>query len=149
MKKSTNGRSVFLATVVLVGISGCGPKIQFVEVNGVVKLNGAPMADALVEFLPDPDKGTEGPRSSGKTDAEGRFRLQRDDDQFGAVVGFHRVLVQDMRTFPPPRDQHKGGVPPVMPLSRIANQYENASRTPLRQEIKAEPGPIVIDVKSR
>lgn len=130
-------------------VMGCGSKPTMTEVFGIVKLDGAPMPDALVEFLPDPDKGTNGPRSSGKTDSEGRFRLMRDDEQMGAVVGWHRVLIQDMRTFPPPREQHKGGVPPVMPPSRIAAQYQNASRTPLRQEVKPESPTIVVDVKSK
>src|SRR5438552_19006537 len=121
MNRRLGRTCVFLSAALL--LTGCGSKPQIVDVSGVVKLDGVPLPDALVEFLPDPDKGTNGPRSSGKTDAEGRFRLLRDDEQYGAVVGFHRVLIQDMRTFPPPREKHKGGAPPVMPPSRISNRY--------------------------
>jgi hypothetical protein len=120
-----------------------------VDVSGVVKLDGMPMPDALVEFLPDPEQGTHGPRSSGITDAEGRFRLVRDDERGGAVVGFHRVIIQDTRTFPPPRNRWTQNEPPVMPPSRISNRYENATATPLRQEVKAEPQDIILEVTSR
>jgi hypothetical protein len=129
--------------------SACNSQPPFVEVTGVVKLDGMPMPDALVEFLPDPEQGTHGPRSSAKTDAEGRFRLIRDNNRHGAVVGFHRVLIQDARTFPPPRNRWTKNEPSVMPPSRISNRYENATVTPLRHEVKAESQSIVLEVSSR
>jgi hypothetical protein len=107
------------------------------------------MPDALVEFLPDPSKGTHGPRASGTTDKEGQFHLVRDDDQDGAVVGFHRVLIQDARTFPPPRNRWSEGKLPVMPPSRISHRYANASDTPLRQEVKAGPQTITLELASK
>src|SRR5262245_36844441 len=91
-------RYVLLCPLLCLAACSAGP--PFAEVSGVVKLDGVPMPEALVEFLPDPERGTHGPRSSGRTDAEGRFRLVCDDEREGAVVGFHRVLVQDVRTFP-------------------------------------------------
>jgi hypothetical protein len=141
-------RCVFLFALVLPTATGCGSSPQFVEVSGVVKLDGKPMPDALVEFLPDPEKGTHGPRASGKTDTEGRFRLVRDDERVGAVVGFHRVLIQDARTFPPTR-RESGGKLPVMPHSRISERYATASDTPLRQEVKAEPQNITLELASK
>src|SRR5262245_61550617 len=121
---------VLLFALVLLTATGCGSSLQFVEVSGVVKLDGKPMPDALVEFLRDPEKGTHGPRALGKTDTEGRFRLVRDDERVGAVVGFHRVLIQDARTFPPTRRESKGKLP-VMPPSRISERYATATDTPL------------------
>jgi hypothetical protein len=135
--------------VPLVSLPACAAKSQFAEVTGVVKLDGEPMPDALVEFLPDPDRGTSGPRSFGLTDAQGRFRLTCEGERDGAVVGFHRVLVQDVRTFPPQRNRQAVGPPPVMPRSRVSSRYENASATPLRQEVGAEPQFIVVEVKSK
>jgi len=133
----------------LLALSACAAKPQFAEVSGVVLLDGAPMPDALVVFLPDPYEGTHGPRCSGITDAQGRFRLIRDDEKAGAVVGSHRVLVQDVRTFPPPRNRHTGGKPPVMPPSRVSRRYENASITPLRQSVKLEGQTVTLEVKSK
>src|SRR5262249_7401960 len=53
----------------LLSLTACSSGPQFTEVTGMVKLDGVPMPDALVEFLPDPAKGTDGPRSSGRTDS--------------------------------------------------------------------------------
>lgn len=133
----------------LLALPACEAKPQFAEVSGVVLLDGKPMSDALVEFLPDPHEGTHGPRCSGITDGQGHFRLIRDDERPGAVVGFHRVLIQDVRTFPPPRNRHTGGKPPVMPPSRVSRRYGNASVTPLRQEVKPEAQTVTLEVKSR
>jgi hypothetical protein len=140
---------VLLFALVLLAAAGCGSGPQFTEVSGVVKLDGKPMPDALVEFLPDPDKSTHGPRASGKTDAEGRFRLVRDDQQDGAVVGFHRVLIQDARTFPPTRREIAAGKSSVMPPSRISTRYATATDTPLRQEVKAGQQTITLELASK
>ena len=138
-----------LFALVLLTATACNSNPPFAEVSGVVKLDGKPMPDALVEFLPDPDQGTHGPRASGTTDGEGRFRLVRDDEKDGAVVGFHRVLLQDARTFPPTRRESPGGKLPVMPPSRISARYANATDTPLRQEVKAGPQTITLELTSK
>ena len=135
--------------IALVAMASCESRPAFAEVSGVVLLDGQPMPEALVVFLPDPEQGTNGPRCSGITDAQGRFKLVRDDTGVGAVVGFHRVLVQDMRTFPPPREKHVGGKPPVMPPSRLSRRYENSGSTPLRQQVKAETQSITLEVAGK
>lgn len=140
---------ILTGALVLLTTSACSSSPQFADISGVVKLDGKPMPDALVEFLPDPGKGTHGPRASGTTDAEGRFHLVRDDEQNGAVIGFHRVLIQDARTFPPPRNRWTGGKLPVMPPTRISDRYGNASDTPLRQEVKAGPQTITLELTSK
>ena len=140
---------VLLFALVFLTGTACNSNPQFVEVSGVVKLNGKPMPEALVEFLPDPAQGTHGPRASGTTDGEGRFRLARDDEQDGAVVGFHRVLIQDARTFPPARNRWSGGKLPVMPPSRISARYANASDTPLRQEVKTGQPTIILEITGK
>src|SRR5262245_22615782 len=99
-------------------MSACSSRPPFAEVSGVVLLDGKPMPDAIVQFLPDPDKNTEGPTSSGKTDEEGRFHLMSEDKygRDGAVVGFHRVVVWDARTVAPPRNRWSEGKRPICPL---------------------------------
>ena len=138
----------FLLIALSLTATSCDSKPRVVPVSGVVKLDGAPMPDAQVEFLPDPDRGTIGPRSTAKTDTEGRFRLTCDDQRDGAVVGFHRVIVQDTRTFPPPRNRAAQGPPPVMPPARLHERYESAAKTPLKQGVKMETD-VVIDVTSK
>src|SRR5262245_22845893 len=75
---------------------GCGGGPKLAPVSGVVKLDGAPLAGAAVQFQPvSPDGQTPpGPGSYGKTDADGRYSLKTvDRDRAGAVVGTHRVSI--------------------------------------------------------
>jgi len=125
----------------------CGSNPQVAPVSGVVKLDGVPLPDAVVEFLPDPDRGTTGPRSTATTDEQGRFRLTCDDGREGAVVGFHRVLVQDARAFPPPRG--RAGAATMTPASRIPERYGKVTGTPLSVEVKADPQTVTLEVTGK
>src|SRR5262249_6529561 len=85
--------------ILAVGIAGCGgdggPK--YVKVSGVVKLNGVPYADAVVQFAPQGSKDNNNPgkSSSGYTDKDGRFILKiSGEDKEGAVVGSHVVRIR-------------------------------------------------------
>ena len=79
--------------IVLLLSTGCGSAgPTFVEVEGVVTLEGKPVDKIHVEFWPE----VEGPRSSGITDAEGRFVLATADGlNKGAVKGRHKVVLSD------------------------------------------------------
>ncbi|QDU56225.1 carboxypeptidase-like regulatory domain-containing protein [Aeoliella mucimassa] len=82
---------------------GCGSSgWQYAEVSGQVKLDGQPLANAVVEFaiLTPPPEGTEGDRlpvASGQTNEQGEFHLEtltpENDKINGAVVGNHRVTI--------------------------------------------------------
>jgi hypothetical protein len=62
-------------------------------VEGTVSKGGRPFQGVEVVFLADSDAGTMGPRSAGRTDETGRYRLRTDDGEDGVVVGKHRVLI--------------------------------------------------------
>ena len=86
-------RTLCLIAAALV-VAGCGPKgpdVQFVE--GVVTLDGKPLDGAAVAFVP-VDKA--GISAAGKTDADGRFRLNATQGKKygkGTVVGEYVVTV--------------------------------------------------------
>jgi hypothetical protein len=81
-----------LAFGLLALASGCGP--GYVPVSGHVKLDGKPLAGALVMFHPDNDTVNPGPGSQGKTDAAGAYSLQlMTSNVTGAVVGKHHVSI--------------------------------------------------------
>lgn len=68
---------------------GCwrsGPKV--VPVSGQVLIDGEPVADASLQFIP---AGTRPAR--GQTDAQGRFTLTTFQEGDGCVPGEHRVVV--------------------------------------------------------
>jgi hypothetical protein len=160
---------VVLLPIVLVG-TGCQREIPYGEVEGVVTLNGKPLTDVEVVFLPDPDKGTQGRRSVSLTDKEGRYRITSDTGRAGAPVGFHRVCIIDMLS-PPwapvavmPGEGSKGGAPAGMKeppgmkavaaggdnqkRSRFPSVYGNANSTPLRDvEVKDGTQTINFELK--
>jgi hypothetical protein len=79
---------VTLLTVVLTGCGGRGPT----PVQGVVRLEGTPVAGATVLFMPDGQP--RGRPASGFTQSDGTFQLTtyRPDD--GALPGTYRVVIQ-------------------------------------------------------
>ena len=75
--------------------TGCGLKTA--PVSGRVTLDGKPLANATVVFVPEADGAGKDakPSSVGTTDANGHYSLELDrpDKTPGAVVGKHRVLI--------------------------------------------------------
>jgi hypothetical protein len=73
---------------------GCGSG-KFVPVSGKVTLNGKALPGAIVSFEPLGSDGAPSGElgSTGKTEADGTFRLQSTDGSSGAVPGKHRVRI--------------------------------------------------------
>jgi len=97
------------------------------QVDGTVKLDGEPLANAVVEFVPDLDKKKQAPISRGTTDDKGHFVLTCDNKKPGAVIGKHNVLVHTGRT------EGDGKPPPTLP-----GVYSNPVKTPLKIEVTAD-----------
>lgn len=81
-----------LATASVLSLCGCGcggdlPELG--KVKGVVTLDGQPLAEAQVEFLPE-----SGRPSGAETDEDGRYRLRYTADTDGAIVGRHTVKIR-------------------------------------------------------
>ena len=77
-------------TLLAVVLAGCGGR-RVSPVQGVVTLDGEPVAGATVSFLPD---GEGGRPATGFTAADGTFRLTTYQTDDGALAGDYRVLVQ-------------------------------------------------------
>jgi hypothetical protein len=122
---------------------GCGKKPpEFGQVEGTVRVNGQPQARLLVRFLPDSAKGNDSPiNSTGTTDAQGKFTLEHIYDNKpgpGALVGWHRVIIEDRSRGPTPQGQTPP--PPLVPI-----EYSSPGSTPLFKEVK--PGGQTIDLE--
>jgi hypothetical protein len=65
-----------------------------VEVTGTVTLEGKPLAQARVTFVPT-DASVGGPSAAADTNEAGWFRLEGLDGRPGAVAGRYRVTVED------------------------------------------------------
>jgi hypothetical protein len=136
-----------LAVCTLAG-AGCGGGTGLTEVEGVVTLNGKPLDDVQIDFLPDPVQETRGPRSSGVSDAQGRFKLVSVDQRPGAVIGTHRVLITDLKQWEGIRIGREDSNKPLKP-SRLPDRYTNERQTPFKNiEVKAGGAPIKLDLTS-
>lgn len=86
--------AVLLLLAACVGCGGSGPTI--VPVTGTLTYKGKPVPNALVFFLPENGRPSQGP-----TDAEGHFKLSYTNEKDGAVVGKHKVWVSSRQTTKP------------------------------------------------
>lgn len=68
--------------------SGEGTEVDLGQVTGVVTMDGQPLADVVVVFMPD-----KGNPSSGITDSSGNYELAYLGDSKGALVGQHKVSI--------------------------------------------------------
>jgi len=154
-------------------VMGCSQEHPYGEVEGVVTLDGKPLTNVEIVFMPDPEKGNRGRRSTAVPDKDGHFRIASDAGQTGAPVGFHRVIVNDLLKprkgdLPIPNvkvaDEEKGGeggavgvkAPPVAAAGpnptqkkqRFSDDYEDALKTPFRDiEVKAGSQTINLELK--
>ena len=72
-------------------LSGCGPATKRKPLEGTVTLDGEPLSEGTVRFLP--RSGTGGPAAGGKI-TDGRFEIDRDR---GAFAGTFRVEITATR----------------------------------------------------
>lgn len=147
------GNAHALCALLVVGtVAGCSSRPPVAEVEGVVKLADKPLPHVRIQFLPDPDKGTQGPISSAVTDEQGRFQMVCADGRVGAVVGWHRVVITDMNTrlLKSPRESrleedNKKAKQKPQP-NRVPDKFTTAAHTPLLQEVKAEKQEMTFDL---
>ncbi|NLF09312.1 MAG: hypothetical protein GX594_15235 [Pirellulaceae bacterium] len=131
---------------------GCGRPPLPAAVEGTLRLNGRPLENCLVIFLPEPGQAAEGRRFVGLTDANGHYRLRCDDQQEGVGVGWHRIVLQDMSVSTGVVRQDHGTVaveaapPPPARRSRLPPKYTSPTQTPLRKEVKPERQTIDLDI---
>lgn len=83
------GRLPLLAALLLLPLmAGCGGSSTHAPVAGVVTLNGKPIADAAVSFIPD----SGGRPAIGSTAADGSYQLKC-KEKVGAKIGPNRVAI--------------------------------------------------------
>src|SRR4051794_13571831 len=93
----------------LILLSGCGSGgLRLTPVNGIVTVDGKPLARAGISYQADPTKGNSTPHiPSGTSEADGKYELETTTRK-GAPAGWYKVLV-----FPPGPEEIKGDIPPT------------------------------------
>ncbi len=74
----------------LASLVGCGGNNDLASVTGQVTLDGKPVPEAFVKFIP---KGSSGAPSFGKTDASGNYVMMFSDTEKGAWIGENSVTI--------------------------------------------------------
>ena len=122
----------FAGSLALVALlAGCAPDgPELATVAGTVRLDGQPLEEATVTFIP--SKG--GRPSAARTDPEGRYELVYTRDRNGALLGEHTVRISTFRKGDPEQD-----IAPV--LERVPVKYN------IQSELKktVEPNGNVFD----
>jgi hypothetical protein len=102
MYRATSGWWVVTVAVVSAAVvaGGCGKHSpQFIEVSGLLLLDGKPLPKAKIEFQPELANFGAEMNSWAVTDDQGRFNLVRNFTQErGAAVGKHHVVVTELPT---------------------------------------------------
>lgn len=130
---------VLLTAALAAFVVGCGgpsgPPTG--KVSGKVTLDGQPLADAGIEFLPD-----NGRPAAARTDKDGNYVLQYSASQAGAGLGMHTVRITTGGERPDPATGQFKKYPELVPP-----QY-NVQST-LKKEIKAGENKIDFELKSK
>jgi hypothetical protein len=143
-------RCVFVQYVLAMGLlccaQGCGGDgLERVPIQGVIKAQGSPLANAVVQFTP--QEGTPGEGALGMSDAEGKFTVissRRDDS--GVPPGKYSVRVSRFvggNGAPLPPDATQADHPDAK--ESVPAPYSTPN-SPLRVTIATEGGLVEIDI---
>lgn len=140
------------ACVLTVALAGCGgPRTSPVE--GIVLLDGKPLADASIQFVP---QGA-GRDATGETDNNGEFAMSTFEPRDGVAPGDYKVVISPPVSAADPthyataeeamsgasKQQAKKESGPAFP-----QRYARADQTPLTQQVPVQ-GKLRFDLKSK
>jgi hypothetical protein len=144
-----------LCAILTPAISGCGGaapsnRPKTIAVKGAVTYKGAPVADALLTFIP---KDAKGKGAVGKTDASGQYQLTTFAPGDGAVPGSYSVTIAKTTSKSPlTEDQEhelmgKGmPLPPPVIKDELPVKYKQDKTSGLTAEVKEGAGPVNFDL---
>ena len=118
----------------LVGVAGCG--IKRIPTSGKVTLDGQPLTEGVLQFIPDASKGNtlrlgcSGPISNGRWSLA-TTGMARADTGTGAPVGWFKV------TYTHPNEGSKA--PGASAAPKVAAKYYREDTTPLSIELTDPP----------
>lgn len=119
---------------------GCGPDgPELGHVTGTIKLDGEPIENAYVTFLPTFPNGIE---LVGKTDANGQYEIKYSAKRDGVLLGKHQILVSTLDDIKNPNGSNTK-IP-----ERIPAIYVN-EESPLYFEVKKGENDASFDIPSK
>lgn len=140
----------FLGTGFLL-IAGCGGGPDLAEVKGKVLLDGKPLQEGQVDFIPDSSQGSEGAMATGTINKDGTFTLYTGTEE-GVLIGHHKVAVKcpfrvdQGSSGSGPGDTGADGKKQGCPIPR---KYWEVSTSNLTKEVKSDGQQITINLTSQ
>jgi hypothetical protein len=145
-------RGVHLVALLGVVLIGCGGTTK--PVQGVVTLDGTPVAGATVLFMPDDPDG--GRPASGFTSSDGTFQLTTHKPDDGALPGNYRVVILKTEAAKDPGAAQRSALEKArakiedksLQMSRkptLPGAYAKFDTTPLRCSVPVT-GPVTFDL---
>ncbi len=78
-----------MSCALLAVLAGCNSDDSHGRVSGTITMDGSPLVNAMVEFVPVGEGGT----SYGRTDENGMYSMEFARDQVGASMGENEVRI--------------------------------------------------------
>lgn len=152
---SLNRLFILTLLVVLVVTVGCKPStrrnlpVEFVE--GVITMDGAPLGEASVQFIPKAEKAGNEP-AGGYTDAAGKYTLSsmNGDPGEGALPGEYDVFISKTISVPIPGATHEEGDAPPEETKQVTPEiYRDRSNPQLEANVVKGKNTFNFDLKSK
>ena len=136
--------------LLLVTLPACGPRgPHMVPVSGTVTMDGKPVAEAAVMFIPQ----FPGRPGVGRTDAAGKFQLTTVKANDGVLAGKYKVTVtlQKVTGFVADKDGLSGGVAPegIREEWIVPQRYSNPETSGLTAEVREGMQPVTLALTAK
>jgi len=131
--------SLFLVALLLLSLAGCGERRSGTAiVRGKVTLNGKPVPNGTVNFIPEM-----GPAATGEIQPDGSYTLTTYKPADGAVVGAHKVVIVAMADNAGLLPEARTPLPPpIVPV-----KYTSLATTDLTAQVEDKENTINFDLK--
>jgi hypothetical protein len=141
----------YFGLLLLIGAAGCGNS-RTSPVEGVVFLDGQPLANASVHFVPNET----GRDATGTTNERGEFVMSTFNPRDGVVPGSYKVVISpavgeaDTRRYESAADAMAAASQATpAPKSTFPQKYTLASETPLTQEVPIGKDKLRLELTSK
>jgi hypothetical protein len=139
-----------VSLVLVAALAGCGGS-RTTPVEGVVLLDGKPLPNASVQFVP---QGA-GRDATGQTDASGAFSMSTSQPGDGVVPGEYKVVISpplgtpDLGRYASSEEAMAAAAKAPPPkASSFPQQYTRPDQTPLTQKVPVS-GKVTFELKSK
>ena len=135
---------LLVLSVLLLCFCGCpGSSGNVGWVDGVVTLDGDPVAGATVRFYPETGRG-----SSGKTDTNGYYELRYTRSEMGAIIGKHKVTITTEAATTGSYEQEEKKEARAR-VASIPKKYRDREKTELVKTVESGSNTIDLELTSK